>query len=281
MLEREAILKRLKPLAPLPTALGRHGRPTVPVRCVLFDVYGTLFISGSGEIGITKKMVQNLAEIDRIRRKYRIDKPAEELLADLYATIEAAHAGSKRTGTDYAEVDILQIWASVLTTDDAELLQNFAVDFEICVNPVYPMPHLSEVLHFFQRQKIPMGTVWNARFYTPLLFEWFFAANPIELGFASDLIFFSYRFGQAKPSAVLFKAAADALRRRSIPRQAALVVGNDMLNDIYPAHQAGFQTALFAGDARSLRLRADDARCRNLTPELVITDLRQLMDVFP
>jgi putative hydrolase of the HAD superfamily len=51
-----------------------------------------------------------------------------------------------------------------------------------------------------------------------------------------------------------------------------------MLNDIYPAHKLGFQTALFAGDARSLRLRADDSRCLNLSADLILTDLGQLID---
>jgi len=51
-----------------------------------------------------------------------------------------------------------------------------------------------------------------------------------------------------------------------------------MLNDIYPAQKVGFQTALFAGDKRSLRLRNDDPRCKNLKPDLVITDLIQLLD---
>ena len=50
-----------------------------------------------------------------------------------------------------------------------------------------------------------------------------------------------------------------------------------MRNDIYPAHAIGFQTALFAGDRRSLRLRADDARCADLKPDLVLTDLEQLI----
>jgi hypothetical protein len=37
-------------------------------------------------------------------------------------------------------------------------------------------------------------------------------------------------------------------------------------------------TALFAGDRRSLRLRKDDPSCRLLTPDLVITDLGQLIE---
>jgi putative hydrolase of the HAD superfamily len=53
-----------------------------------------------------------------------------------------------------------------------------------------------------------------------------------------------------------------------------------MLNDIYPARKAGFKTALFAGDQRSLRMRSDDPRCRDLTPDLVVTDLGQLIAVI-
>ena len=50
-----------------------------------------------------------------------------------------------------------------------------------------------------------------------------------------------------------------------------------MLNDIYPARQLGFQTALFAGDARSLRLRPEDPRCSDLPVDIILTDLGQLI----
>ena len=57
----------------------------------------------------------------------------------------------------------------------------------------------------------------------------------------------------------------------------ALYVGNDMLNDITPAHALGFRTALFAGDARSLRLRENDERVAGIEPDLVLTDLAQIL----
>ena len=40
--------------------------------------------------------------------------------------------------------------------------------------------------------------------------------------------------------------------------------------------RAGLRTALFAGDARSLRLRRDDPRCAAVCPDLVLTGLSQL-----
>jgi len=47
-------------------------------------------------------------------------------------------------------------------------------------------------------------------------------------------------------------------------------------NDIAPSQQTGFQTILFAGDSRSLRLRTDDPGCNNVIPDLRITQLSQL-----
>jgi putative hydrolase of the HAD superfamily len=123
-----------------------------------------------------------------------------------------------------------------------------------------------------------MGIISNAQFYTPYLFNGFLHSNPKDLGFHPDLTLYSYKFGYAKPSTFMFQIAADRLENRLIPAHSTLFIGNDMLNDIYPAKQIGFKTALFAGDARSLRLRKDDPRCKNLTADLVITDLGQLLD---
>jgi putative hydrolase of the HAD superfamily len=70
--------------------------------------------------------------------------------------------------------------------------------------------------------------------------------------------------------------AAQKIAEKGVSPASVLYIGNDMLNDIYPARQTGFKTALFAGDERSLRLRSDDPRCRGLRADLVITDLSQL-----
>ena len=59
-------------------------------------------------------------------------------------------------------------------------------------------------------------------------------------------------------------------------RHYILYLGNDMLNDIWAAAQVGFRTALFAGDARSLRLREDREEIGDISPNAVITELKQL-----
>jgi putative hydrolase of the HAD superfamily len=77
----------------------------------------------------------------------------------------------------------------------------------------------------------------------------------------------------------MFKLAAEVFSRREILPASVLYVGNDMCNDILPAKTIGFQTALFAGDRRSLRRRADDDCCRGLVPDAIVTDLRQLTGI--
>ena len=40
------------PMAPVPTGTSSTGVPLQNIRAVLFDVYGTMLVSGSGDIGL-------------------------------------------------------------------------------------------------------------------------------------------------------------------------------------------------------------------------------------
>jgi len=167
---------------------------------------------------------------------------------------------------------------SVIGDDNPERARVFALEFELIVNPVYPMPNLKQVLRELKNRHIILGIISNAQFFTPYLFDWFLKSDLKHLGFDSNLILFSYKFGYAKPSSFLFEAASLRLKNMNIPTDSVLYVGNDMLNDIYPAQRAGFKTGLFAGDARSLNLRANKPVCKNLSADIIITDLIQLLD---
>ncbi|MGD2186823.1 MAG: HAD family hydrolase [Desulfobacterales bacterium] len=265
------------PLYPLPTSMRPSGRLAAPIQCVLFDIYGTLFISGSGDIGLPEKTTAEAEKIEGLLQKFNIRKTPRALMNELFEAVDSEHRQLRNDGIDYPEIEIDQIWKQILKIDDLEAVRRFAIEYELIVNPVYPMPHLEKTLAVCRKQNLPMGIISNAQFFTPLLFEWFLHARPVDLGFHSELIFLSYRIRHAKPSMVPFRKAARVIRSKGFNPAASLYVGNDMLNDIYPAKQFGFQTALFAGDTRSLRLRGDDPRCVNLSPDLVLTDLKQLI----
>ena len=263
-------------MVPIPTGMQPHGRLPRPPEAFLFDVYGTLFISGSGDISIAEKESRNAGNLNALFRKFGIPAPPEEILSRFFSGIEEEHARLKSNGVDFPEVRIEEIWKSVVGLEDSERLLPFVREYEATVNPVWPMPNAEKVFHHCRMKHIPMGIISNAQFYTAELFPDFFTSDLPALGFDPDLLFYSYVSGYAKPSPFLFQKAAAALAQKQIKPKSVLYIGNDMLNDIYPARKAGFQTALFAGDKRSLRLRQADERCTHLQPDIVITDLIQL-----
>lgn len=277
-MNREFIENYIIPLSPISPKLSPSGRLNQPIACVLFDVYGTLFISDSGDIGAAKTKKQKRHKIKQLLEKYNLKTSSENLLQVLYGKIEKKHDELRKQGIDFPEVEIDNIWMDILQTNDRQSIQQFAIEFELIVNPVYPMPHLRELLCALKQQHMLMGIISNAQFFTPYLFVWFLGCDLKHLGFHPNLIFLSYQLKHAKPSSLLFDLAVEQLKLLGIQTSFVLYLGNDMLNDIYPATKAGFKTALFAGDERSLRLREDDPRCENISADLVITDLSQLLD---
>jgi len=271
------ISEYIRPLSPLPTSMRPGGRLTQPIQCVMFDIYGTLFISAAGDISVAEKTSPQARGLQGLLQKFDIRKTPQDLIADLVRAIEGEHRRLIADGIDYPEIRIDQIWKKILDGEDLATARRFAVEYELIVNPVFPMPNLEKTLTVCREQNLTMGLISNAQFFTSLLFEWFLDGGPQDLGFHPELIFLSYQLRHAKPSPVPFEKAAAALNAMGLRPPDCLYIGNDMLNDIYPAKQLGYQTALFAGDARSLRLRTDDPRCVNLAADLILTDLSQLI----
>ncbi len=278
MLNKEIISKYMVPLSPLKTDMKKRGKFTNSIKCILFDIYGTLFISGSGDISIARTETVQLKKILELLNEYSIYTSPEIVMNDFFKAIEKKHLELKSKGIDFPEVNIDRIWMDVLNIDSVNDARQFASEYELLVNPVYPMPNLKEMLSGIMSKGIHLGIISNAQFFTPFLFPWFLGNGLDKLGFDLDLCFFSYKYKYAKPSNFLYNLAVGVLKKKGLPVESTVFIGNDMKNDIYPAQNAGFQTALFAGDRRSLRLRKNSPECRNVKPDVVITDLIQLLE---
>lgn len=266
-------------MEPQPTTIRPGGQLRGPLQAVVFDIYGTLFISGSGDIGIAENRFRQSAALDTLRRHFQIPWSSEQMSRKLFTAIRHQHQRLKATGVDYPEVRIDQIWQSILEWEDMDRVRAFAEAYEAIVNPTYPMPGLDQVLRRLRRRHVLMGIISNAQFFTPHLFKLFLGTTPEALGFTPELTLYSFEFGQAKPSVALFAHLARRLGQYDVQPESVLYVGNDMRNDIDPAQAVGFRTALFAGDRRSLRRRRNDPALRHTTPDLVVTHLNQLLEL--
>ncbi len=275
-MDKHLIKPYLHPIEPKPTHLERNGDLRMPIKCLMCDIYGTLLMSGSGDIGVAQQKSIKEATLAGLMAEYGIQQSPKTLRQELFKAIEKEHLRKQAAGTGHPEVEIDKIWAAILPFADREKIRSFAVLWEMVVNPIWPMPGLSNLIDACRNHGIALGIISNAQFYTPLLFEWLLESDLEHLGFDHRLIVLSFQHGIAKPSRFLFDVAADRLQDLGIAPGQAAFIGNDMRNDIVPARGVGFQTILFAGDARSLRLRTDDPDCRIIEPDLRITQLSQL-----
>lgn len=283
------IIRRLsRPLEPIATGQPSRLDKLPGIRAVLFDVYGTLLISGSGEVGTARQSAREDAFAEALQAiGLAPTGPVKPALQYSFDLIEERHKAGRDRGIDYPEIDILEIWHAVLERlrqdgaipqkpcDPADL-KRLAVEYESRTNPVWPMPDLAECLAGLAAAELPMGTISNAQFYTRELFPAFLDQCTDDCGFASDLQIYSYEQGFAKPGKSIYRLAAERLAAHRIAVSETLYVGNDMLNDITPAQEVGFRTALFAGDSRSLRLREDDSRVDGIRPDIIVTRLLDL-----
>lgn len=262
-----------------------------PPAAVVFDVYGTLLVSASGEVGTA---AGGDGDVDPFVRLLSMIAPeavdaSESLRRGLTAEIRRSHEQSRRGGTAVPEVDIREVWRVTLAASphaslraaagDRAAVARVAVIYEQLANPTAAMPGAAGLLRVLRRSGVVLGIVSNAQFYTPLVMHAHLGAEPTALGFAPSMTVYSFEVGEAKPSDAMFSSVVPELRRRGIGAEQALYVGNDMRNDVATAARAGLQTCLFAGDARSLRLRARDPSLAGVVPDTVVDGLRGVADV--
>ena len=242
------------------------------------------------------------------------DEAVGEEAIQLYReTIARHHAEAKEAGNAFPEVLIEEVWKEVgrlwrlrsnqklprrsetagvyVPKDMGEFaFRTLSMAFEFRNNPTFPMPEMKRVLTEIKERGVQLGIVSNAQFFTPMLLR-FFLNSDLEDSlqgkpfsdcdplppFHSNLCVYSYRETMAKPGVGLYELLKAQLQKMGIEPSQTLYVGNDMLNDIYPAQQLEFKTALFAGDQRSLRKRETEERVQGIQPDMVITHLSELL----
>jgi putative hydrolase of the HAD superfamily len=255
--------KNLFPMSPLPVAgINDRSADYSDIKAIFIDLFGTLMISGTGD-----------GDITTVRENHY---PVTRILSEMGCTLNSSHFDDRITellgrkisdqisdSSAYAEADILMAWRETINhlSEDRLISWDFssmdikkmALAYELTVNPVWPMPG---ALPFLEKIKnhFTLGTIVNGQFYTPWIFEYLFHHNLSFFGFQEGLVFMSYETGQVKPSPILYASVMEKMSREyGINPEQVLVVGNDYTNDILPAKNAGFKTALFCGDSRSFR----------------------------
>jgi putative hydrolase of the HAD superfamily len=252
------------------------------VRAVIFDVYGTLVNYWKPGIEDTDKRSNFFKEAFRkVADQFgftpflvEMDPEAdpEKTLYDLYhGLIALSHEKAIKEEVQFPEVKIEDVWGLILLMlkrrgydpkeflpdDSSELARYcaFCYNFYSLGRGFYPQ--VIDALSALKKSNIELGILSNAQFYTPLDLTLFVreqsrgALEDYNELFNSDLTFYSYEYGVAKPNVLLFRKLYDVLYEYHILPEQTVFVGNDLVLDIEPAAKVGMRTALFVGDSTS------------------------------
>ena len=257
------------------------GRPlTRRPRVLVLDVYGTLVSSGAGEVGSAAAPAEShMAALGELLAEYGLEEGPAEFEARLAGEIRKEHRTAREAGVPWPEIDGAALLAR-LTGRSLPEARRLGAAREAVLNPVVPMPGAENLLKQARRSGLALGLVSNAQYYTEPALEAAFGCTLDVLGFDPELRVWSWRLGRAKPDPELFWIIVRTLERRGVRPEEAVYIGNDLLNDIAPAKACGLRTALFAGDPRSLRLRAGDSRVKGVLPDTVLGSFHGAGAVF-
>jgi putative hydrolase of the HAD superfamily len=252
------------------------------IRVVIFDVYGTLVNYWKEQFSDGDKKEDELLDAFQKTARYfgfeefllKIDpsNKAEKTLKDFYQGLIALnHQKKLKKGLEFPEVKIEEIWEVILMMlarhgyDIKKPGLGAKADLAQCVAYYYNFFALSsglydgviDALQMLRGHNLKLGILSNAQFYTPLDLTLLLRhetnnviVDYLEL-FDIDLVYFSYTYGVAKPNSTMIHSLFDALYELQILPNQVVFVGNDLLNDIKIASDAGMHTAFFTGDSRS------------------------------
>ncbi|MFA8449524.1 MAG: HAD family hydrolase [Bacteroidales bacterium] len=297
-------LDNLPSIKPIPTQEKFENRlkDKDKIKAIIFDVYGTLIISASGDVHESEISHRNLDHalsygnffINGLTEEER-NNITSSILHSFYQEIRnQQELLKKKNEYPFPEVEIRDVWKKVIAKAESENkirvsecshMDRMIFTYELLSNKIYPMPNLKETILDLQNKGYVLGIVSNAQFYTPIILNYFlnqiFDLDENILGFPNNLSVFSYQYGIGKPDVKLYNILTDSLEKNyHIKANESIFIGNDMLKDVLPAQKAGMQTALFAGDKRSLRLRREEKEVKNISPDLVITSFDQITKIF-
>lgn len=252
------------------------------IRAVIFDVYGTLlhywkpeFEKPEGKAGALFAAFRVTADhfgMSAALVSMNAEESPEKTLHDLYhGLIALNHDKSLNKGITFPEVRIEEVWMVILLMlkrhgydathlnlgNDREVAQCIAFFYNAHALGRRFYPGVVDALKTLKSKNMTLGIVSNAQFYTPMDLTLLIRDQSkgayddyLEL-FDPDLVIFSYEIGYAKPNPGIFRKLFDALYEFHILPSQTVFVGNDLVQDIQPAQEAGMKTAFFIGDDQS------------------------------
>ncbi|HEY2909459.1 MAG TPA: HAD hydrolase-like protein, partial [Gemmataceae bacterium] len=165
-----------------------------------------------------------------------------------------------------------------------ELAKKMAYFYQASIQGAGAYPGAAEIVRALANGNKPQGLLADGQCFTFGQLQRCLRQQDADLdvnaALPASLRIISVERKAKKPSDTIFKAAIQALGERGIRAGETLHVGSSLPRDIGPAKKHGFRTALFAGDKNSLAATAEQLKDPAFRPDVMITELNQVLEVM-
>lgn len=276
------------------------------VKVVLWNVYGTLLAIPFGELLFEHPtpLIMDVA-LDKTIEEFKMwgsmsRKPGApaEYMRHIYSQELLKHRAAGSGGERYPEIHAERIWEAIIKKlfqkdyqFDAgfygsinEYSRKVAYFFHASLQGVGPQPHAADTVQALAEAGIQQGLLADAQIFTSVQLGR--ALRSQKPAIQPDSIFnpalrsLSHEVGARKPSETLMRHAVAALASQGIKPDEALHVGSRITRDIVPARRVGMRTCLYAGDKASLEATPEMLRDPAQRPDVLVTDLSQVLPML-
>jgi FMN phosphatase YigB (HAD superfamily) len=273
----------------------------IPVRAVLWTVYGTLVAIPNGDILFehTQEFVTDAA-FDKVIKEFKMwnsmsRKPGapsaymRELFSRAFTPLKMLGGGEVRTELIWEDI-VKKLFQKEYQFDAGlygslnEYAKKIAYFYHASIQGTGPYPGAAETVRQLRELGKTQGLLGDGQCFTPGQLQRCLRKQDPEFDldafFPANLRIISAEKKARKPSDALFKAAVQALGEKGIRPGETLHVGSSLARDIAPAKKHGFRTALFAGDKNSLAAAPEQLKDPTFRPDVMVTELSQLLEVI-
>ncbi len=277
----------------------------LPVKAVMWTVYGTLVAVPHGELlfepppgplgdfvfeNALEKTIKEFKMWNSMSRKP--GKPSEymgSLYKNAVATLRLTGGGDARAELVWEDI-VKKLQQKEYTYDAGqyggldEYSRKIAYFFHASLQGAGAYPGAADALRMVAEAGKPQGFLADGQSFT--FGQLRRCLRKDEPGFEPgayvrpELRVLSAEAKAKKPNEGLWKAATAALAAKGIRPAETLHVGSSLPRDVGPAKKHGFRTALFAGDKNSLAATAEQLKDPAVRPDVMLTELTQVIEVF-
>jgi FMN phosphatase YigB (HAD superfamily) len=292
-----------------PTAAPVKARPYLVrlphVRCVLWNVYGTLLAIPQGELLYEhpQAFIMNNA-LDKTIQEFKMwasmsrkpGQPSDYMLSQyrqLLAEQSSVPGGTER----FPEVPVERVWETILKRlmqkdykFDAsfygsinELARKVAYFFHASLQGTACYDGAARAMQHVRDRGLAQGLLADGQSFTKVQLGRGLEAQDqgarLDDLLTDGLSLLSCEVRGKKPSERLFRKAVELLQEHDLSPGEVLHVGSRVAQDLLPAKRLGMQTALFAGDRASLQATPEQLKEGTGRPDVLLTELEQLVEV--